>query len=145
MTHLVATNAKLDERAVQVLMSATGAQEGDCREALAQSDGALPVALTAMLSGADAAVADEVLAEGVSIRVAGRALCHCAQHDGRWLSRMLPHAAPLGMPIHSSRGLLPTAAARGNGSIFRRRSEPFHPMEQFVLSKIHPPRILRTR
>jgi len=76
MTHLVATNAKLDERAVQVLMSATGAQEGDCREALAQSDGALPVALTAMLSGADAAVAEEVLAESGSIRAAVRALCH---------------------------------------------------------------------
>ena len=76
MTHLVATNAKLDERAVQILMSATDAQEDECREALAESDGALPVALTAMLSGADAASAREVLAKSGSIRAAVRALCH---------------------------------------------------------------------
>lgn len=74
MTHLVATNTKLDERAVRVLVMATDAPEAECRAALAAADGDLPGALTAMLSGTDAAAAREALEAAGSIRAAVRML-----------------------------------------------------------------------
>ncbi|WP_277050427.1 N-acetylmuramic acid 6-phosphate etherase [Ruania albidiflava] len=68
MTHLVATNTKLDERAVRVLAMATDAPEAECREALTAADGDLPVALTAMLTGVDADAAGAALASAGSVR-----------------------------------------------------------------------------
>ena len=70
MTHLVATNTKLDERAVRVLVMATDASEEECRAALSAADGDIPVALTAMLSGAEASAARDALAATGSIRAA---------------------------------------------------------------------------
>lgn len=68
MTHLVATNTKLDERAVRVLAMATDASEEECRAALSAADGDLPVALTAMLTGVDADAAGAALASAGSVR-----------------------------------------------------------------------------
>ena len=70
MTHLVATNTKLDERAVRVLVMATDAPEEQCRAALHAADGDLPVALTAMLAGVDADAARAALTSAGSVRAA---------------------------------------------------------------------------
>lgn len=72
MTHLVATNTKLDERSVRILTSATEASEAECRSVLAAAAGDLPVALTAMLSGAEPAPARAALATTGSVRAAVR-------------------------------------------------------------------------
>ena len=74
MTHMLATNTKLDERAVRILTMATDAPEEQCRQALADSEGNLPAALTAMLSGASPAAAREALAAGGGVRAAVRRL-----------------------------------------------------------------------
>lgn len=74
MTHMLATNAKLDERAVRILVMATEAPEAECREALAASEGDLPAALTVMLSGATPEAAREALAAGGGVRAAVRRL-----------------------------------------------------------------------
>ncbi|SEE65508.1 N-acetylmuramic acid 6-phosphate etherase [Ruania alba] len=74
MVQMVATNSKLDERAVRILAMATEAPEADCRTALATCDGELPVALTAMLSGVEVEPAREALAVSGTVRAAVRAL-----------------------------------------------------------------------
>ena len=74
MTHMLATNTKLDERAVRILVMATEAPEAECRQALAACEGDLPAALTVMLSGASPAAAQEALAAGGGVRAAVRRL-----------------------------------------------------------------------
>ncbi|WP_147917126.1 N-acetylmuramic acid 6-phosphate etherase [Ruania zhangjianzhongii] len=74
MTHMLATNTKLDERAVRILVMSTEAPEAECRAALAAGDGDLPAALTSMLSGASPAAAREALAAGGGVRSAVRRL-----------------------------------------------------------------------
>jgi len=83
MTHMVATNAKLDERAVRVLAMATDARESECREALSAAEGDVPVALTAMLAGVDAVAARDALAATGSIRTAVAALGECDRSGTR--------------------------------------------------------------
>src|SRR5699024_7465613 len=77
MTHLVATNTKLDERAARVLTMATDAPDVECRDALSEADGDLPVALTAMLAGVHADAARATLNAAGSVRAAVRALGDC--------------------------------------------------------------------
>lgn len=74
MTHLVATNSKLDERAVRILMMATERPERECRELLAACDQDLPVALTAALTGTEPEVARAALAAEGGVRAAVRQL-----------------------------------------------------------------------
>lgn len=74
MTHMLATNTKLDERAVRILVMATDAPEAECRQALGECEGDLPVALTVLLSGAAPSAAQEALAAGGGVRAAVRAL-----------------------------------------------------------------------
>lgn len=74
MTHMLATNTKLDERAVRILVMATDAPEAECRQALADCAGDLPAALTVLLSGASPAAARKALAAGGGVRAAVRAL-----------------------------------------------------------------------
>src|SRR5699024_6069676 len=83
LTHMVATNAKLDERAVRVLAMATDARESECREALSAAGGDVPVALTAMLAGVDAVAARDTLAATGSIRTAVAALGECDRSGTR--------------------------------------------------------------
>ncbi len=52
MVDLVATNAKLRERMMTILVAATGAGEERCERALREADGELKPALVALLSGA---------------------------------------------------------------------------------------------
>ncbi|HLS13123.1 MAG TPA: N-acetylmuramic acid 6-phosphate etherase [Beutenbergiaceae bacterium] len=70
MVGLVATNEKLHERSVAILMEATGAPAETCRATLAQCSGRVPLALTVLLSGAGIAAAQAALDEGGSVRTA---------------------------------------------------------------------------
>ncbi|WP_420111990.1 N-acetylmuramic acid 6-phosphate etherase [Pseudactinotalea sp.] len=74
MTHLVATNTKLDERAVRILVMATERPEHECRDLLAACDHDLPAALTAALTGADPQAARAALEAGGGVRAAVRLL-----------------------------------------------------------------------
>ncbi|GHF03390.1 N-acetylmuramic acid 6-phosphate etherase [Amycolatopsis deserti] len=76
MVSLRATNAKLRGRTLRILMEATGADEREAAEALAEAGGDLKVALVHLLCGVDAATAAEMLAaNGGHVR---EALLACA-------------------------------------------------------------------
>jgi N-acetylmuramic acid 6-phosphate etherase len=62
MIDMVATNAKLRGRMISILEEATGYGEEACRRALADADGALKVALVALVSGGSVADARGALA-----------------------------------------------------------------------------------
>ena len=68
MIGLVATNAKLRERAILLLMEATAKSRGDCLKALTSADGELPAALVSLLTGSSAKAARRALAETASTR-----------------------------------------------------------------------------
>jgi N-acetylmuramic acid 6-phosphate etherase len=70
MVGLVATNAKLRERAVIVLGEATGKDAAACRKALAENDGIVPQALVCLLTGCTPERARAALAAHTGIRQA---------------------------------------------------------------------------
>lgn len=70
MIGLVASNVKLHERSVAILVEATGSSAVQCRTVLAECSGQVPLALTTLLSGASREVAQEALATGGSVRSA---------------------------------------------------------------------------
>ncbi|UFU06131.1 hypothetical protein [Ruania halotolerans] len=74
MVQMVATNSKLDERAVRILTMATSRPSEECGEVLAACEGELPVALTAMLSGASPGASRRALAAGGGVRDAVQSL-----------------------------------------------------------------------
>jgi N-acetylglucosamine kinase-like BadF-type ATPase len=74
MVGLVATNAKLEQRAVRLLGEATGADGATCAAALSAAEGQLPVALVALLAGCSPGQARAALAEHPSVRSAVAAL-----------------------------------------------------------------------
>ncbi|HEX5116589.1 MAG TPA: N-acetylmuramic acid 6-phosphate etherase [Pseudonocardiaceae bacterium] len=63
MVSMRATNAKLRGRTLRILHEATGADIGECADALAASEGDLKVALVHLLSGVDTLVAEAALAD----------------------------------------------------------------------------------
>ena len=63
MIGVAATNAKLAQRQVTILMQASGAGAGACRAELARCDGDLRLALVCLLSGESAEVARVALAQ----------------------------------------------------------------------------------
>jgi len=63
MVRLSPLNAKLRSRQIRILVQATGASEQDSEAALAQAGGDLPVALVALLAGADTATARAALSQ----------------------------------------------------------------------------------
>jgi N-acetylmuramic acid 6-phosphate etherase len=67
MVHAVAHNAKLRQRAVRTLVSATGVPPDLAQVAIAQADEELPVALVMLLSTVDAATARKALADAEGI------------------------------------------------------------------------------
>ncbi|WP_443161840.1 N-acetylmuramic acid 6-phosphate etherase [Nonomuraea sp. 10N515B] len=79
MVGLVATNAKLAERAVSLLMEATGAGAEACRSALAEADGVIPEALVRLLTGCSATEARAALGTHQGVRAAVAALSHPAE------------------------------------------------------------------
>lgn len=70
MVGLVATNAKLGERAVSLLIDATGEDEATCRAVLAESGGKIPEALVRLLTGCSAASARAALELHPGVRAA---------------------------------------------------------------------------
>lgn len=74
MVGLVATNAKLAERAVSLLMEASGTDEATCRAALADASGRIPEALVRLLTGCPAERARAALEEYSGVRAAVAAL-----------------------------------------------------------------------
>ncbi|GGP02105.1 N-acetylmuramic acid 6-phosphate etherase [Nonomuraea glycinis] len=74
MVGLVATNAKLAERAVSLLMEASGTDEATCRAALADASGRIPEALVRLLTGCPAERARTALREYSGVRAAVAAL-----------------------------------------------------------------------
>jgi N-acetylmuramic acid 6-phosphate etherase len=74
MVGLVATNAKLAERAVNLLVEATGAGPDACRAALAEADGNIPEALVRLLTGCSAEQARAALGTHPGVRAAVAAL-----------------------------------------------------------------------
>ncbi|WP_326794140.1 N-acetylmuramic acid 6-phosphate etherase [Streptomyces sp. NBC_01808] len=74
MVGLVATNAKLRDRAVALLVAATGEDEATCRAALAEADGRLPEALVRLLTGCPPEQAHAALAGHPGVRAAVAAL-----------------------------------------------------------------------
>ncbi|KAA9149494.1 N-acetylmuramic acid 6-phosphate etherase [Amycolatopsis acidicola] len=62
MVSMRATNAKLRGRTLRILGEATGADEQECSDALAEAGGDLKVALMHLLSGVDAKTASRMLA-----------------------------------------------------------------------------------
>lgn len=70
MVGLVATNEKLHERSVAILMAATGSSAAQCRTALQESSGRVPLALTILLTGASTKDAGAALAADGSVRSA---------------------------------------------------------------------------
>lgn len=88
MVDMLATNAKLRGRMVRMLVQATGADEQDARDQLADADGELKPALLCLLSGVSTAHSRELL----------------AAHDGS-VAVALPDAlAHVGAPSHASAG-----------------------------------------
>lgn len=74
MVGLVATNTKLDRRAIGLLAEATGADEATCRTALADAEGSVPAALVRLLTGRSPEQAASALRTNPSVRQAVRAL-----------------------------------------------------------------------
>ncbi|GAA2453951.1 N-acetylmuramic acid 6-phosphate etherase [Actinomadura vinacea] len=74
MVGLVATNAKLRERAVALLAEASGEPAPVCRAALAEADGRIPEALVRLLTGCPPARARAALEEHPGVRAAVAAL-----------------------------------------------------------------------
>jgi N-acetylmuramic acid 6-phosphate etherase len=74
MVGLVATNAKLGERAVRLLAEASGEDPAACRAALAEGDGRIPEALVRLLTGCPAERARAALEEHPGVRAAVAAL-----------------------------------------------------------------------
>ncbi|TMR31012.1 N-acetylmuramic acid 6-phosphate etherase [Nonomuraea zeae] len=74
MVGLVATNAKLGERAVSLLVEATGEDAATCGAALAEAEGRIPEALVRLLTGCPAEQARAALAEHPGVRAAVTAL-----------------------------------------------------------------------
>jgi N-acetylmuramic acid 6-phosphate etherase len=71
MISMSASNAKLRQRQITILMEASGAAEDVCRTELARCDGDLRLALLCLLSGRTPQVAAVALAAaGGSVRVA---------------------------------------------------------------------------
>jgi N-acetylmuramic acid 6-phosphate etherase len=64
MVDLVATNAKLRERSVRILVEASGEDESACAAALVASGGRVKVALVSLLADVDADVAATALEGG---------------------------------------------------------------------------------
>lgn len=64
MVDVVATNAKLRDRSVRILVEATGDDEDVCAAALLAADGRVKVALVGLLAGVDADVAATALEGG---------------------------------------------------------------------------------
>jgi N-acetylmuramic acid 6-phosphate etherase len=67
MVGVAATNAKLAQRQVTILMQASGADARECRAELARCDGDLRLALLCLLSGTSASLARQALAEAHGI------------------------------------------------------------------------------
>ena len=74
MVGLVATNAKLDVRAVALLAEATGADDDTCRSALSDAGGRIPEALVRLLTGCPPERARAALSADPSVRAAVAAL-----------------------------------------------------------------------
>ncbi|MBN6054204.1 N-acetylmuramic acid 6-phosphate etherase [Nonomuraea sp. RK-328] len=74
MVGLVASNAKLRERAVSLLAEATGDDEARCRAALADAGGDIPQALVRLLTGCTPEEARDALRGDVGVRAALAAL-----------------------------------------------------------------------
>ncbi|MCG5217998.1 N-acetylmuramic acid 6-phosphate etherase [Streptosporangium sp. KLBMP 9127] len=74
MVGLVATNAKLRERAVSLLADATGDDEATCRTALTEAGGQVPEALVRLLAGCSPAQARTALGTHPGVRAAVAAL-----------------------------------------------------------------------
>lgn len=74
MVGLVATNGKLRDRAVRVLVQATACSEEQGRMMLDECDGQIPLALVRLLSGCSADEAKNALVDHTSVRSAARAL-----------------------------------------------------------------------
>lgn len=74
MVELVATNAKLRERAVRILMEASGDAREECTAVLDSSDGRVPLALVRLITGYSRAAAGDALARHTSVRAAVDAL-----------------------------------------------------------------------
>ncbi|MEV0391128.1 N-acetylmuramic acid 6-phosphate etherase [Nonomuraea sp. NPDC050643] len=74
MVGLVATNAKLAERAVSLLMEAAGADEATSRAALADASGHIPEALVRLLTGCSGERARAALGAYTGVRAAVAAL-----------------------------------------------------------------------
>ncbi|WP_188195026.1 N-acetylmuramic acid 6-phosphate etherase [Nonomuraea sp. SYSU D8015] len=74
MVGLVATNAKLGERAVRLLAEATGEDAATCRAALAEADGRIPEALVRLLTGCPPEPARAALDAHPGVRAAVAAL-----------------------------------------------------------------------
>jgi N-acetylmuramic acid 6-phosphate etherase len=70
MVSVSATNAKLRQRQIFILMEASGATEAACRAELARCGGDLRLALLCLLSGLEPEVATKALATGGSVRAA---------------------------------------------------------------------------
>lgn len=70
MIGVVASNVKLHERSVAILMEATGVSAEQCRAVLAECSGRVPLALTTLLSGAEPEAAEQALAAAGSVRPA---------------------------------------------------------------------------
>ena len=70
MVGMVASNEKLRERSVALLVDGSGASEAECRVMLAESDGRVPLALVRLLTGAAHAPAEEALRGAGSVRAA---------------------------------------------------------------------------
>ncbi|MDR0625640.1 MAG: N-acetylmuramic acid 6-phosphate etherase [Bifidobacteriaceae bacterium] len=79
MVGLVATNDKLRERSARILVEATGSSQAESRAMLAETSGALPLALIRLLSDASTEEAEAALARCGSVRSALRDLSGDAQ------------------------------------------------------------------
>jgi N-acetylmuramic acid 6-phosphate etherase len=67
MVRLAPVNVKLRARQVRLLSQASGAAEAQCAATLTAADGEVRVALTSLLSGADAAASRRALAESAGV------------------------------------------------------------------------------
>jgi N-acetylmuramic acid 6-phosphate etherase len=67
MVHAIASNAKLRQRAVRTLVSATGVSPDAAQEAINQAEEELPVALVMLLSTVDSATARKALVDADGI------------------------------------------------------------------------------
>lgn len=74
MVGLVATNDKLRDRSVALLVEASGQPQEHCTAALEESDGGVEAALVSLLAGTSAEQARRVLAEHGGVRAAVAAL-----------------------------------------------------------------------